>query len=114
LFTAQFAERLNATCRFAVKEAAHGDEVMMGRVLIAPGDFHMRVVRTHMGMRVQLDQGARGLLAMREAGSRTIVQDEASCVVFGMPREAIRCGAAESTLPLDGIARAIALGQVSR
>jgi two-component system chemotaxis response regulator CheB len=50
------------------------------------------------------DDGARGLLDMRQAGARTAAQDEASCVVFGMPREAIRLGAADEVL---------ALGQVS-
>jgi two-component system chemotaxis response regulator CheB len=50
------------------------------------------------------DDGARGLLAMRQAGARTVAQDEASCVVFGMPREAIRMGAAAEVLPLDAMA----------
>jgi two-component system chemotaxis response regulator CheB len=48
--------------------------------------------------------GARGLLAIREAGGLTLAQDEASCVVFGMPREAISLGAAERVLPLADIA----------
>jgi len=48
--------------------------------------------------------GAQGLLKMRQAGARTIAQDEASCVVFGMPREAIQLGAAGQVLPLDRIA----------
>jgi len=48
--------------------------------------------------------GAAGLLAMRRAGARTIAQDEASSVMFGMPREAILLGAAEQVLPLDQIA----------
>jgi len=48
--------------------------------------------------------GAEGLLAVRRAGGRTLAQDEASSVVFGMPREAILLGAAEQTVPLDGIA----------
>lgn len=48
--------------------------------------------------------GARGLLAMRQAGARTIAQDEDSCVVFGMPKEAIALGAAEMVCPLDQIA----------
>ena len=47
--------------------------------------------------------GAQGLLKMRQAGARTIAQDEATCVVFGMPREGIALGAAEQTLPLPSI-----------
>jgi two-component system chemotaxis response regulator CheB len=50
------------------------------------------------------DDGARGLKAMRDAGARTIAQDEATCVVFGMPKEAIACGGAEFVLPLDRVA----------
>jgi two-component system chemotaxis response regulator CheB len=45
---------------------------------------------------------------MREAGARTIAQDEASCVVFGMPREAIKLGAAERTMSLDHITKSLA------
>lgn len=51
--------------------------------------------------------GADGLLAMRRAGAATIAQDEATCVVFGMPREAIIRRAAVQTLPLGGVARAL-------
>ena len=51
--------------------------------------------------------GAKGLLQMRDAGAHTIAQDEASCVVFGMPREAIKMGAAVDILPLDEIAHAL-------
>lgn len=51
--------------------------------------------------------GATGLLALRRAGGVTIVQDEASCVVFGMPREAIAVGAAQHVLPPNEIARVI-------
>jgi two-component system chemotaxis response regulator CheB len=54
-----------------------------------------------------LDDGARGLLELREDGALTIAQDEATCVVFGMPREAIRLGAARLVLPLDQIASAL-------
>ena len=53
------------------------------------------------------DDGARGLKEMRDAGARTIAQDEASCVVFGMPREAIRLDAAERVMPLDDLWHAI-------
>jgi two-component system, chemotaxis family, protein-glutamate methylesterase/glutaminase len=48
--------------------------------------------------------GAQGLLQMKRAGARTLAQDEASCVVFGMPREAIRLGAVDRVTPLDRMA----------
>jgi two-component system chemotaxis response regulator CheB len=60
------------------------------------------IIMTGMG-----DDGAKGLLEMHTAGARTIAQDEDSCVVFGMPKEAIKLGAADEVLPLDTIARAI-------
>jgi two-component system chemotaxis response regulator CheB len=53
------------------------------------------------------NDGAKGLLAMRQAGGRTIAQDEATCVVFGMPKEAIALGGAEQTLPLERISERI-------
>lgn len=58
------------------------------------------VILTGMGK-----DGAQGLLRMRQAGARTIGQDEASCVVYGMPREAFLVGAVEEQAPLDDIAR---------
>lgn len=51
--------------------------------------------------------GARGLLEIREAGGYTVAQDEASCVVYGMPREAAEIGAAEEVLPLEEIGPAL-------
>jgi two-component system chemotaxis response regulator CheB len=51
--------------------------------------------------------GADGLLAVRRAGGATIAQDEATSVVFGMPREAIALGAAERVLPVGRIAAAL-------
>jgi two-component system, chemotaxis family, protein-glutamate methylesterase/glutaminase len=48
--------------------------------------------------------GAQGLLQMKRAGARTIAQDETSCVVFGMPREAIRMGGVDRVLPLNRVA----------
>ena len=136
-FTAAFARRLDGLCEVEVKEAETGDRLIAGRVLIAPGGFHMEVQRsgaqyitkvfrgpavnrhcpsvdvlfrsaaraagrnatgvllTGMG-----DDGARGLLELRNAGARTVAQDEATCVVFGMPKEAIQMGAAKDILPL--------------
>lgn len=60
------------------------------------------VILTGMGA-----DGARGLLEMHQAGARTIAQDEASCVVFGMPREAIALGAADEVTALDNIPAAV-------
>ncbi|MFO1272678.1 MAG: chemotaxis response regulator protein-glutamate methylesterase [Rubrivivax sp.] len=53
------------------------------------------------------DDGARGMKAMHDRGARTLAQDEDSCVVFGMPKEAIALGAVDEVLPLDQMARAI-------
>lgn len=60
------------------------------------------VIMTGMG-----DDGARGMKEMHDAGARTVAQDEASCVVFGMPKEAIKLGGVDRVLPLDQIADAI-------
>jgi two-component system chemotaxis response regulator CheB len=63
------------------------------------GSNAIGVILTGMGA-----DGAEGLLEMRNAGASTIAQDEQTCVVFGMPKEAIKMGAAEKILPLDHIA----------
>lgn len=55
------------------------------------------------------DDGARGLKEMRDAGADTIAQDEGSCVVFGMPKEAIRMQAVERVLALEELAGAMLL-----
>ena len=60
------------------------------------------------------DDGARGLRRMRDAGAHTIAQDEATCVVFGMPKEAIAHGGAAQVLPLPQIAQALLKQAVSR
>jgi two-component system chemotaxis response regulator CheB len=62
------------------------------------GSNAIGVILTGMG-----DDGAQGLFAMRQAGARTLAQDEASCVVFGMPREAIALGAAEEVVALEAM-----------
>jgi two-component system chemotaxis response regulator CheB len=74
-------------------------EVLFRSTAQASGPFAAGVIMTGMG-----DDGAGGLLEMREAGALTIAQNEATCVVFGMPREAIRRGAAKYVVPLDSIA----------
>lgn len=141
VFSLAFANRLDNLCRLHVKEAADGDRLTPGLVLIAPGNFHMTLrqtggqysVRVQDGPRVCYQRpsvdvlfesvaqaaqgdaigailtgmgsdGAQGLLKMKRAGARTLAQDEASCVVFGMPREAIRMGAVDRIAPLDRVA----------
>jgi two-component system chemotaxis response regulator CheB len=143
-FTAAFARRLNGLCEVEVKEAADGDAVLRGHVLIAPGGQHLllerRGAKYHVAVRqgplvsrhrpsVDVlfrsaarcagsnavgvimtgmgDDGARGLLEMKQAGARTFAQDEATSVVFGMPKEAIARGGADKVLPLQNIAREI-------
>jgi two-component system chemotaxis response regulator CheB len=60
------------------------------------------VLMTGMG-----DDGARGMLEMKQAGAATIAQDEATSLVFGMPKEAIKLGAADKVLPLEAVGGAI-------
>ncbi len=60
------------------------------------------VILTGMG-----DDGARGMLEMKQAGAKTIAQDEASCMVFGMPKEAIKLNGVDKIMPLDSIGSAI-------
>ncbi len=148
-FTASFAERLNKECRVEVKEAQNGDRIFPGRVLIAPGGWHMVMRRSGAEYAVEIvdgppvhhqkpavevlfnsvaryaganavgailtgmgADGAAGLLNMRKAGARTIAQDEASCVVFGMPMEAIKINAAEKIVPLSQVTQTmIAMAQ---
>jgi two-component system chemotaxis response regulator CheB len=74
-------------------------DVLFKSMAECAGPDALGIIMTGMG-----DDGARGLLAMHQAGARTVAQDEASCVVFGMPREAIKLGAADEVLPLDRMA----------
>jgi two-component system chemotaxis response regulator CheB len=66
------------------------------------GQNAVGVILTGMG-----DDGARGMLEMKQAGAMTIAQDEATCVVFGMPNEAIKRCAVDQVLPLEAVAGAI-------
>lgn len=76
-------------------------DVLFHSVSTYAGGNAVGVILTGMG-----SDGALGLLKMKEAGARTVVQDEKSCIVFGMPKEAIKLGAAEKVLPLQNIAQA--------
>jgi two-component system chemotaxis response regulator CheB len=79
-------------------------DVLFRSVAKCAGKNALGIIMTGMG-----HDGARGLLEMREAGAQTAAQDEASCVVFGMPKEAIKLGGAEKVLPLHAISTEIAL-----
>lgn len=139
-FTKAFADRLNGLCKVEVKEAVDGEYLATGKVLIAPGNFHMELVRSGVNYFVKLNDGpmvhhqrpavdilfdsvakvvgknavgalltgmgkdgAAGLLNMKNSGANTVVQDEKTCIVFGMPKEAIQMGAATVIRPLDKI-----------
>lgn len=143
-FTEAFAKRLDSLCQIEVREARHGDRVVPGLALIAPGGRHMllkrsgaqycvevvdgppvsrhrpsvdvlfRSVATYAGrnargiiMTGMGADGARGLKEMRDAGALTFAQDEDSCVVYGMPKEAVKLGAVERIVPLGDIPAAI-------
>ncbi len=140
VFSKMYAQRLDNQTSLRTKEAETGDYIDPGRVLIAPGDMHMRVKK--MGSRYQVEcfpgekvnghcpsvdvlfesvakeaggsavgilltgmgyDGAKGLLAMRRKGCRTIGQDEATSIVYGMPKVAFNIGAVEIQSALESI-----------
>lgn len=140
-FTQSFARRLDEICQITVKEARHGDSVLQGQALIAPGARHMLLTRSGANYRVEVkegplvnrhrpsvdvlfrsvsrvagvnavgvimtgmgDDGARGLKEMRDSGARTLGQNEATCVVYGMPAEAMKHGGVEREVALSEIA----------
>ena len=78
-------------------------DVLFQSVARSAGKDAIGVLLTGMGA-----DGAKGLLAMHEKGAYTLAQDEQTCVVFGMPREAVRLGAVDDVMPLPRIPRAIA------
>jgi two-component system chemotaxis response regulator CheB len=78
-------------------------DVLFESVALDCGAASVACLLTGMG-----SDGAAGLLAVRRAGGSTVAQDEATSVVYGMPREAVRLGAAEAVLPLGEIGPALA------
>ena len=77
-------------------------DVLFRSVADCAGADALAIMLTGMG-----DDGARGMKAMHDRGARTIAQDEETCVVFGMPKEAIAIGAVDEVMPLPQVARAI-------
>jgi two-component system chemotaxis response regulator CheB len=73
-------------------------DVMFFSIAELAGDSAIAILLTGMGT-----DGARGLFALKQAGAATIAQDEASSVVYGMPREAVRLGAVDTVAPLSSI-----------
>ena len=143
-FTRMFAERLNSLSPMEVKEAEDGDRLVAGRVLVAPGGKHLRVIRQGGEYRAQVAagelvcghcpsvevmfrsvaeyvgrnavgvmltgmgrDGADAMKQMRDAGARCLAQDEATSVVFGMPKEAYERGGAERLVPLPNMAHSV-------
>jgi two-component system chemotaxis response regulator CheB len=91
-------------CRPGEKVMGHcpSVEVLMQSVAEYVGANAVGVMLTGMGR-----DGAEGMAAMRQAGARTLAQDEATSVVFGMPKEAYDRGGAERLTPLNEIAPAV-------
>ena len=83
-------------------------DVLFRSVAKFAGRNAMGVIMTGMG-----DDGARGLKEMHDAGAYTLAQDEASCVVYGMPKEAVKHGGVDRSLPLSALAGAILRGRDS-
>lgn len=140
VFTKQYAQRLDKICAMRVKEAEPMDRVEPGTVIIAAGEFHLRLKKDYKGYYITSEKGdkvsghcpsvdvmfhsvadvakehaigvlltgmgadgAKGLLAMKQAGAYTIGQDKDSCVVYGMPMVAFNIGAVTKQLPLTKI-----------
>ena len=127
IFSKMFADRLDNQTAWQVREAVTGDYVDQGTVLVAPGDRHLKIKR--VGQRYQAEcleaekvsghcpsvdvlfqsvateagSNARGLLAIRRKGGRTIGQDEASSIVYGMPKVAFDIGGVEIQAALSNI-----------
>jgi two-component system chemotaxis response regulator CheB len=79
-------------------------DVLFRSTALYAGRNAIGIIMTGMG-----DDGAKGMLEMKEAGAKTIAQDEKSCVVYGMPKEAVKLNAVDHILPLDKIASQVLL-----
>ena len=142
-FSKAVAERINGLSAIEVREAADNDPLLPGVCLIAPGDYHMMIVKQDQ-YRVRLVKtppvhhcrpavdvlfrsaaavageytlgvlltgmgrdGARGLGAIKEAGGCSLAQNEASSVIYGMPRAAVELGVVDRSVHLQAMPQAI-------
>jgi two-component system chemotaxis response regulator CheB len=147
-FTRTFAERLNGSCRVAVKEAQDGERLASGTVYIAPGGMQLTVERngTNSTLKVYAGQdglnykpcadltlsslagqraddvlvvvltgmgadGCEGARKLKQMGATVWAQDEASCVVYGMPAAVTKAGLTDHVLSLDAIGVSLSQGK---
>lgn len=140
VFTNMYAQRLNRICNMSAVEATDMMRVEQGKIIVAAGDYQLRIMRDAQGYYVTVrpgekvsghcpsvdvmfesaalaagaravgilltgmgQDGANGLLKMRQRGAYTIGQDQESCVVYGMPAVAFELGAVQKQLPVDQI-----------
>ncbi len=140
VFTNMYAQRLNRICNMSAVEATDMMRIEQGKIIVAAGDYQMRVMHDAQGYYVTVrpgekvsghcpsvdvmfesvaaaagphavgvlltgmgQDGANGLLKMRQRGAYTIGQDKESCVVYGMPAVAFELGAVQKQLPVDQI-----------
>lgn len=140
IFTKSLAEDLDKKCQLEVREAAAGDKVRPGQILIAPGGKQMKIEREDHGVFVRItddpperscrpsadylfrsaaevyggsvtavimtgmgDDGTEGCRLLKRRGAKVIAQDEASCVVYGMPRQVAEAGLADIVCTLTRI-----------
>jgi two-component system chemotaxis response regulator CheB len=143
-FTKTYAERLNKITKLHVVEAKGGERILPGHAYLAPGGWHLLVVRSGADYMIKLSDaepahrhrpavdvmmasvakaggknvlgilltgmgkdGAQGMLDIRNHGGYTLAQDEESCVVYGMPKEAVAVGGVDKIVELDKMGAAI-------
>ena len=131
-FTHSLAERLDSISKLKIKEAEPGDQLEVGKALLAPGGFHMvldddrRIALnqnpTVHGVRPAIDvtmfsavhhfgksvvDGTSGSTLVHSSGGYVFAEAESTCVVYGMPRSVFEAGAVDKVLPLPELASAI-------
>jgi len=144
-FTPAFAQRLNGLCQIEVREAVHGEALMPGVALLAPGGKQMEVIKRGMTSHIKISEplpgqnykpsvdvafssvadaypgkalaivltgmgadGREGAKKMKQGGSSLWSQDEASCVVYGMPAAVADAGLSDHVLPLSSVGDSLA------